>query len=376
MDKFLCLATCWEDDYLVQLEEQGIHDKVYELYGSLGTSIIGSGRASFSLPKISSEQARRHIQKAHSLGIKFDYLLNASCLGNREFENEGRKKILTLLDWLDECDVDMVTVSIPYLVEVIKRYFPRMAVNISTIAHVDSVSKAKFWEAMGADRITLDYMMNRDFEFLKSIGNAINCELEVIVNDLCIYACPFRYYHYNTMAHGSQEVGGEGSLKHQLATSYPVLKCSLTRLTDFSEIIKMRWIRPEDVGFYRALGIDFFKLVERTRPMNDLLSYARAYSEQTYNGNLLDIVPILPGGMEDGEFFTRSVPIYVDNEKLKGFLDCFQSSKCRTNCHECNYCHEVAEKVVRIINKEQLDELIDSLTERVNSATSWEAIIS
>jgi collagenase-like PrtC family protease len=375
MDRFLCLPTCWDDDLIVELGKRGIHNKVHELYGSLDTSIVGSGRASFILPKVSPEQAANHIQKAHALGIKFDYLLNASCMGNREFEKEGQKKIFALLDWLNECNVDTVTVSIPYLVEIIRKYFPRMAINVSTIAHVDSVQKAKFWKGLGADRITVDFMMNRDLEFIENVHKAVKCELEVIVHDLCLYGCPFRYYHYNTMAHASQEVEDDNPLKHRLAISYPLLKCNLIKLNNFAEIIKIRWIRPEDIKTYRKLGVSLFKLVDRARPKHEILFYAKAYAEEAYKGNLLDIMPILPAGMKEAGSSDKKSPIYVDNTKLDGFLDFFKSSKCRTDCYECSYCSDVAEKVVRVTDREYLEGLIDFLNQRLESITDWEGII-
>jgi collagenase-like PrtC family protease len=375
-DRSLCLPTCWDDAYLVELEGRGIHRKVHELYGSLASSIIGSGRASFVLPAVSMEQAKRHIEKAHRLGMKFDYLLNAACLGNREFDNEGQKRILSLLEWLSECEVDTVTVSTPYLVDVIRRYFPGLAINVSTIAHVDSVPKARFWEGMGVERITLDFMMNRDFEFLKAVGSAVQCGLEVIVHDLCLYGCPFRYYHYNTMAHASQEGDDASAVKHQLAASYPLLRCNLIRLTDSSEILKIRWIRPEDVGCYRDLGVSFFKLVERARPMSELLLYAQAYADESYSGNLLDIMPILPAGMTEAGSSNRDMPIYVDNSKLDGFLDYFKTHNCRTQCHECSYCRGVAEEAVTVVDQKQLDDHVRFLREKLNSITDWGAVIN
>lgn len=374
MSKFLCVATCWNDDILLHLEEQGIHKKIFELFGSLSTSIIGSGRPSYGLPKISVVEARDHIEKVHSMGIKFNYLLNAPCLGNREFTNEGRKKILSLLNWLDDCNVNMVTVSSPYLVEIIKRQHPQLAIDISAIAHVDSLQKAKFWETIGADRITIDFMMNRNFQFLENISHEVKCDLEVIVNDLCLYKCPIRYYHYNITAHASQEGNEENALEHKLAYSYPTLKCNLIRLTDVSEIIKSPWIRPEDIKFYRDLGINFFKVTGRTKPVDILMSYAKAYSERVYRGNLLDIVPIPTAGMKDARIFLKNSGIYVNNKKLEGFINYFQAGKCQTNCSGCNYCYGVAKEVIEIRDERQLDKLIDLLNKRLDSAVNINTI--
>ena len=376
MDRFICLATSWDDDLLLQLEKQSIHNKVSELFGSLNTSVVGSGRASFALPEVSVEQAERHIEKAHSLGIKFNYLLNASCMGNREFTDEGREKILSLLDWLNECEVDMVTISIPYLVDIVKRYFPRIAVSVSVTNRIDSVATARIWEGMGVDRIVIDPMKNRDFELLRGIRKATNCELEVMMNTVCVYGCPFLNYHYNIFAHGSQEEDAKNPRQHQLATSYLVLKCEQMKLTDFSEIIKSPWVRPEDIKIYRDLGIGFFKLKGRAAPTSMTLATAKAYAEESYEGNLLDIVPLIPTSRGDEARILVDPPIYVDNKKLDGFLDFFRSSKCRTDCHTCNYCQGIAKKVVRVTDQKRLDDFIGPLAEEFDSATSWEAIVS
>jgi len=376
MDRFLCLATSWDDDLILQLEKQGIYNKISELFGSLNSSIVGSGRASFALPEVSMEQARLHIRKAHSLGIKFNYLLNASCMGNREFTDDGREKILALLDWLNECEVDMVTISLPYFVDIVKRYFPKIGVSISVTNRIDSVASVKIWEAMGVDRIVLDPMKNRDFELLRAIRNATDCQLEVLMNSICVYGCPFLNYHYNIFAHGSQEDDCKDAIQHRLATSYLVLKCEQIKLSDFSEIIKSPFIRPEDIKVYRELGIQFFKVKGRATRTSAILETAKAYSEESYEGNLLDIVPLIPSSRGDDARIIADPPIYVDNKKLDGFLDYFQSSKCRTHCNKCSYCRGIAKKTVRVIDQKRLDEFINPLAKEYDCATNWDEIVA
>ena len=376
MDRFLCIATSWDNDLLAQLEKQGIHNKITELFGSLNTSVVGSGRASFALPEVSMEDAKDHIKKAHSLGIKFNYLLNASCMGNREFTTDGREKILDLLDWLNECEVDMVTVSLPYFVDIIKRYYPKIGVSISVTNRIDSVASVKIWEGMGADRLVLDPMKNRDFELLRGIRNATRCELEAMVNTVCVYGCPYLNYHYNIFAHGSQEQDGKTPVQHKLATSYLVIRCEQIKLNDFSEIIKSPFIRPEDINTYRDLGIGFFKIKGRASSTSAILETVKAYAEEKYEGNLLDVIPLIPSSRGDEFHILADPPIYVDNQKLNGFLDYFESSKCRTSCHTCNYCKGIAKKAIKVTNKKRLDDFVNSLPEEFNCAINMDEIIS
>jgi len=376
MDRFLCLATSWDDDLILQLEKQGIYKKVSELFGSLNSSIVGSGRPSFALPEVSMEDAKLHIRKAHSIGIKFNYLLNASCMGNREFTDDGREKILALLDWLNECEVDMVTISLPYLGDIVKRYFPKIGVSISVTNRIDSVASVKIWEAMGVDRIVIDPMKNRDFELLRAIRGATNCQLEVLMNSICVYGCPFLNYHYNIFAHGSQEDDCGDATQHRLATSYLVIKCEQIKLSDFSEIIKSPFIRPEDIKLYRDLGIQFFKVKGRATRTSSIIETAKAYAEESYDGNLLDIVPLIPSSRGDDARIIADPPIYVDNKKLDGFLDYFQSSKCRTHCHKCSYCRGIAKKAIRIIDQKRLDEFVNPLAKEFDCATNWDEIVA
>ena len=375
MDRFLCIATSWDDDLLTQLEKHGIQNKISELFGSLNTSVVGSGRASFALPEISMEDAKAHIKKAHTLGIKFNYLLNASCMGNREFTKDGREKIFELLDWLNECEVDMVTVSLPYFVDIIKRYYPKIGVSISVTNRIDSVATAKIWEGMGVDRLVLDPMKNRDFELLRGIRNAIKCELEAMVNTVCVLGCPFLNYHYNIFAHGSQEQDGKTPIQHKLATSYLVIRCEQIKLNDFSEIIKSPFIRPEDIKTYRGIGIEFFKIKGRASSTNAILETVTAYAEEKYNGNLLDIIPLIPSSRGDESRILADPPIYIDNQKLNGFLDYFESSQCRTSCHMCNYCKGIAKKTIQVTNQKRLDDFANSLPDDFNCSISMDDII-
>jgi hypothetical protein len=84
----LCVATTWENRLihdLLGIESNRENVKIYEIFGALQTSILGSGRESVSLPKVSEKEAQKHIELARSYGIKFNYLINCACMGNQEF---------------------------------------------------------------------------------------------------------------------------------------------------------------------------------------------------------------------------------------------------------------------------------------------------
>lgn len=44
---------------------------------------------------------------------------------------------------------------------------------------------------------------------------------------------------------------------------YCLIKCTLIRFSNFKEMLKTRWIRPEDLKEYEEIGIDSFKITGR-----------------------------------------------------------------------------------------------------------------
>jgi len=341
----LSVATSWNDKLLHELAERNI--KVYEIYGSLAAGLIGSGRERQALPQVEVSQAKKHIALAHDYGIRFNYALNAPCLGNLEQTREGRRQIQEHLELIiEELGVDSVIVTQPWLIELIHREFPEIEIAASVIIHIESVQMAKFYEELGVTRLNLSVMANRNFELIKSIVNSVNCEVELLVNETCLYRCPFRLYHYNSMGHTSQQ--------EMEITQYCLLRCTRKKLGDPAELIKARWIRPEDIEKYEALGIDFFKLEGREYPTSWILRSIESYSQRKYPGNLADIIAFyfLPTDKLDTRTDKAVLPpsIYIDNEKLDGFLTFFEKNgdRCDKLCHNCSYCSEIAQKVVTI----------------------------
>ena len=101
-------------------------------------------------------------------GMEFDYLLNAACLGNREWTESFHQELRELLDWLSEIRVDTITIVAPILLQIIKKRYPHFKVKVGIYAQVDTVKRAQYWEDMGADAINLEsFSINRDFEKLR-----------------------------------------------------------------------------------------------------------------------------------------------------------------------------------------------------------------
>jgi collagenase-like PrtC family protease len=367
----LLVPTNWDPDLILPLSKL---EADVQIYGVLPTSMIGSGGTGPDNIRMLANQVEEYIEQAHLAGLKFDYLLNAPSMGNMEWDEKTHRELLIHLNWIASIGADSVTVTIPYLVELIKRQFPQLEVRVSTIAHVNSVARAKLFESLGADSITLDINVNRSFGALKAIRNTVSCELTVLMNNLCLYQCPYEYYHHDGLGHASQNYNPlRGSY-----VDYCVLRCTLDRLRDVSQVIKCRWVRPEDIHIYEDLGIDMFKISSRAMPTEKILRAARAYSSRQHQGNLYDILNVvvpkagfagsaLPG--EQGNDIGSPPSYYIDNQALEGFVDFFRKQDCSSGCDHCGYCQRIADKTIQF-DRDEVDEYVTALKETLDNLST------
>ena len=365
------IATNWDSELLERL----VGTSVTSLYGQIWSDPLGGGRMALFLPKVDRKRAESFVAKAHEKGFSFNYLMNASCFDNWEFMREGYSKIMGHLEWITSTGADIVTISLPFLLQLVKREFPHLKVAVSSFARVANVNLARYWEDLGADKIILPEIMGRDFEGLRLVREGVRCELELIANHSCLFYCPLDLHHRNMVSHASQEGHGCGGF----AADYCKLSCQRMKLIKPAELIRARWIRPEDVGVYEEMGIDCLKLVERFRGTESLMNILNAYERRSYPGNLGDLLTLPQEGaymspnmhmlqrpdLIDPEMIEEVLSVlrepftgkvYIDNEKLEGFIDYFRDVNCfHADCEACGYCEQIASRVVSMDEKWRKD---------------------
>lgn len=366
------VPTNWQDDLLDQINSP----EITEVYGKLTADFIGGGKHSFQTPKVYRKRIECHIKKIHQLGLKFNYLLNATCIDNLELTIPGHKQIIRLLDWLVKIDVDAVTVSIPYLLEFIKRNYPYLKIYVSTLASVNSLERAKYWENLGADKITLlNTDCNRNFSLLKNFKKNIKCELQLIANVNCLHHCPFYLYHANLASHSSQTTHKSKGF----VIDYCRMSCRYKQILNPAEIIRSQWIRPEDIHYYEDIGVDYLKLIDRGMNNYWISSISKAYINRKYEGNLMDLFPDPSKTLNFTDFkiwhkikyffrpelvnvfrflkqkeLIKQPHIYIDNRLLDNFLQFFLENDCHaTSCVGCHYCEDYANKTIRTDSVQQ-----------------------
>jgi collagenase-like PrtC family protease len=360
------VACNWDPELLERLSRES--SSVDTLFGQITDDPFGGGLGSFLAPKGNREQAKEFIAEARKRGFHFNYLLNGACQDNLEMTREGNRILFNHIEWVASTGADMVTVTLPIILVWIKRHFPDFKVVVSSWARVANVKRGKYWEDLGADEIILAEYATRDFAALRSMRRALHCTLEVIANPSCLYMCYLDTNHINMMSHSAQgwHISGGFVLDHCQ------VYCQRMKLGKPDELIKARWIRPEDVGDYDEVGIDSLKLLERFRTTETMMQVVRAYEQRCFEGNLVELLTLprrnaynLPNleylirpdvvnvdlmlEMADIFGYSFSDVMQINNRDLDGFAKHFKTHDCyHSSCEECGYCKRWTEKVVRV----------------------------
>jgi len=360
---------------------------VEEFYGKMAFDAVGGPRPGFLLPQVTREQVADFVHACHEHGLRFNYLLNALSLGNVQYSREGFDRIVELVKWVAEIGCDLVTVGTPFMIRLVKTHTPQLRVKVSTVARVNNAQMARRYEDMGVDEIIVDENINRNFHLLQAIRRAVDCELELIVNCCCLWPCPAMTDHVISDGHASQEHLKQSHCYLQL----PHFCCTRERFSNPTEIVKARWIRPEDLAEYEAIGYQRFKVVERFKNTPTLLHHVAAYANRRYDGNLLDLLSLPNRGQYVPPFgpyfnqpehinvekvmrvagmleFSMSDLIHIENRRMDGFLEFFKTCECETTaCEACGYCERVASEVVThqreeaLAHQREYDRFIESM---------------
>ena len=174
----ISLATNFDDELIEKVKEYPI----YEVYGKLNEDIIGGGRPSNYLKNLDAKKFENHVKKVRSHGFNFNYLLNSACLANYNQEEIWVKNVIEFLSYLKSINVNALTITNPYLVDLVKRNFGNdFIIRVSSFACIDNYEKAKFWDQLGVDIICVDFCkVNRNFKMLKYMVDNLNCKIELL----------------------------------------------------------------------------------------------------------------------------------------------------------------------------------------------------
>ncbi len=336
------ITTNWDERLLDYLDASSVE----WVSGRLPRDSVGS---STMLPenmirKINKRGVEKFIKKVHERGLKFNYLLDGHCTFNKEYSYAGANKISEDIKWISGSGADGVTVVLPHLAEIIKKDFPNLKLGFGGSRVIWEMQRVKYFNNLGVDWIILNSATNRSFGLLRSIRNAVNCQLWLVANTGCLLFCNFGCDHDNFLSHATNYTA-----PFKL-TDYFHMNCDKIRLQEREELIKCPWIRPEDLSVYEALGYDRFFILLNTSKTGELLKTIGAYKNRKYSGNLFDILSVMGKKIYQAKngSIEKGAP-YIDNERLEGFIDFFVNKKTecfRMLCSECGYCKDQARRAL------------------------------
>jgi hypothetical protein len=347
---------CNFSDSLIEFIKNSIYRypnvKITEVFGSRSESSLLTARPKFRLPDISRNDFTEYVKSLSEMNVDFNYTLNANTLGGKKDILKNRGEILRYIEFLVSSGVKVLTVSLPLMAEYIRKVSADIRIEISAIAHIDSISELQVWkEKYGINKICVNISKNREIIFLTKLAEYCKKRdiiVTLIANEFCgngvmpkdgesIVAsnCIYRDHCYclHSLDYGTDD---------ELDDNYPMGRCIESR-NDNSVWLKLYFIRPEDMKLYNSIGINNFKITGRTSGFSFLEKVVTAYLKESHDGDLLDLWkhPETIGASEDLFVSEYSLPNY----KLEGFLQYwFKNPEHRCSnelCGEtCAYCND------------------------------------
>lgn len=301
---------------------------VCEFYGAIRAHAWLSARPAYRVPDIDIDDLCRFVAKCRNRGIGFNYLLNTPYAGSKRAISARLEEIRDIVRRLVEMGVTSISVATPLIAEIVRGVSSAVGLEVSTVAHIDTVTQIKIWkEIYGARSVCGNLLKNRSITFLRAAASycrRVGVTYELIVNEFCTIGsietgssathCIYRESCY--LCHAENQTHEDALL----LGSYPMGMCIRSRSRP--EVwLKSHFIRPEDVSRYVALGINHFKITGRTGTTDYLLAIGGAYTRGCWDGNLLGLWKNLETIAPEGDELTFKPSCYIDNSKLGRFMD-------------------------------------------------------
>ncbi len=309
-------------------------NRIREIYLGVPQEIAGSGRAGGS-KRMTVEQFVAIVDRIHAAGVRVDMTMNATCGGGDWYSDERTARTIGFIRSMHEDHgVEAVTLANPFHIERVRNSCTDIEIAASVLSEIDCLSRAQTFANAGATTYTPATSINRNRKLLAQISKRCGIETKLMVNEGCLFKCPYRLFHMNLISHKSKEAQPEGE-----SFSFA---CGDIVSNDPAEVFRSNWVRPEELHLYAEAGAaTFLKIVGRDMLASKVLRCCSAYMDESYDGNLLDLLCSSIG------FYGVETSAFVDNKALgqSGYFK--RLSTCNRACYDCDYCTELAKKYLR-----------------------------
>ena len=357
--KYLSVPAMFTNEYLEKLNQMNKENKrgvkIYETYGSIPGYLVGSIRPSNTLKSITKEELFSYIKKGKELGIGFNYIMNSTVLDGFEYNKELKMEVINFIKELVSVGLSKITISVPYLIKLVRKYFPNLHIVASICMEISSLQGLEDVRELGVNSVVMAKDTNRDFKLLRNIlKNKGELSIKLLCTTPCIFKCSDLIYHMNFSSIQDNKLKNSYQITGKVIP-HTAVRCQMRRLKNPVEFIKSPWIRPEDLDYYNKIGIEYFKIDGRDKTEDYNLEVINAYMNEEYDGNLLYLMQnYYP--KNSLEFLTIDklpnfkLGVFLDNKLLNNFINYFydEGNPCNEGCQNCNYCENWKEKAIQI----------------------------
>jgi len=312
------------------LDETG--DTIGEVYfpwtnlGTCRSSLIDDGGY---IDWNGQERLEKDLAEIRKRNIRLNLLMNANCYGDKAISIYLEKNVCSVIDRIDDLVglPNAVTTTSPAIAHIVKTHFKGIEVRASINMMIGNIQGMKYLSPL-FDGFYIRREYNRSpgiLGRLKKWADKNGKKIYILVNSGCMSYCSGQIFHDNLVAHEKEISQMQNMVNFNPYTCWNYYSDP----KNWPDFLKNTWIRPEDIHNYRAL-FPMVKIASRmsSRPAETI----KAYTGESYSGNLLDILE--PG---HGRLM---YPNFIDNQKFPS--DWFsRTADCKVNCSNCSYCDSV-----------------------------------
>lgn len=296
------------------------------------------------------------IYKEH--GIIVQYCLNSTRTLTAEKLYEIRPKIFRLCDNLLKGGISHIKVSNLLLFDFISNYYKdAFTYYLSTTKEYHSIRQFEILleEHPLITEVCLSSNLNRNYLFIRNFNDKFKGKVtpEIMVNEGCIYACPWRMDHTPHSSHSHQEAFKKALSSGKIdmtarACSYYTDSCSNVRNTT-EEYFLRRTVLPFQLPVLEEWGISKFKFAGRDMQTPYLFDTIETYLLGIEDKSLYEDKPwdwfnnySLP--KKDAFTISDAFPYYPEYHKFES-----RGALCDVYCGtKCTYCRDLASQLDRV----------------------------
>jgi collagenase-like PrtC family protease len=305
------------------------YDLVNDVYFSINHHLTNSAR----IQEFSQEMLNELI-KIKFNNVKLHLVMNGYTYNQQIYLDENVDALINIIGMLP---IDILTINNTILLKELKNR--GLSENIEIKNSVNNKLKTledviTYHTFFNINSIMLDRSLNRnEDELLKIIDycKLNNIKTTILLNEGCIPNCPYKSACDESISNNLNSVVNKISR----------LSCGGDFDLNPSITLKSPFVIPGTLNKYKDMGVDYFKIACRGKPLNEVFDRIKAYFFDNLNISIFNLVDTNPNGIYK-RIFTHHLNDHNFYEKTRN---------CKNKCHECNYCDIIYKTIAKEVLK-------------------------